>query len=307
MTDWFSRNREAIKRRLAWLRDAPNGILFEKPSGLHRIVIHRNGEMLRMCFVDSAGTADELTWNGAMSVLRLDDPLDLSPQPYSQGFMLALLWRSRPKRIFVAGFGGGRIPLVLHHYFPEALIDSTDVDPGIADLARKYFGVEYDDRQRLFISDAREYLEASDSGVRYDLVFIDAFSGRGVGPSHLATTGFYGICRTHLASGGVVAVNLVEDEGFGPRLAAMAASFKHTYVHSDRTTVVFGTDGPELFADDFIRRAEAVQREHGFAFDLIGRASLVNPLRNVDRLRVLLQGSVALTDAPDSSRCACGN
>lgn len=304
-SDWFDKNREAVIQRVTWLRSKPNGVLCEKQSAFHRIVILKDANLLRMCFVDPAGSREELTWTGGMSVLKLEDPLDLSPTPYNQALMLTLLWRSQPERVYVAGFGGGRMPLAFHHHFPQAVIDSTEIDIEVSELAGKYFGIEYDRRQRLHIIDARKFLESAELNSQYDLMLVDAFCGGGDGPVHLATKEFYRACKMRLKPGGVVAVNLVEsDPAFGSKMATMACSFENTYVQMDRTTVVFCVDAPLIPRKELMRRAESIQREHSFAFDFIQGASRVEPLGAVERLRALVEQSAVLTDIDTAGRPA---
>ena len=285
-------------QRVAWLQSRPNGVLCEKQSRFHRIVIYRDNDLLRMCFLDLSGGGEEPGGTGAMSALSLQDPLDLSPTPYNQAMMLALLWRREPARIYVAGFGGGRMPLAFHHYFPRAVIDSTEIDRAVCDLARSYFAIECDHRQRIHIMDAREFLEKAELGTRYDLILIDAFCGGGEAPRHLGTKEFYRACKMRLRNGGVVATNLVDsDPAFGPRLAALAFSFENVYVQRDRTTVAFAVHSPAVCREAWIRRAEAIRRKHNFAFAFVQRALTRKPLREVGELRALVDNTAALTDA----------
>jgi spermidine synthase len=157
-SDWFVKNRRAVIERAAWLKSKADGVLCEKQFSFSRIAIQKSGDLIRMCFIDPAGVRDELTWSGA--VLDLNDPLDLSPTPYNQAFMLALLWRSQPRRIYVAGFGGGRVPLVLHHHFRQAIIDSAEIDVVVSGLGQTYFAISNDSRQRVHIVDARSTSKA---------------------------------------------------------------------------------------------------------------------------------------------------
>lgn len=295
--EWLAQNRQAVTRRIAWLQDKPKGILFEKRSSLNRIVILREDGIIRMYFVDPKSSLHELNWSGAMSALQLDDPFDLSPTPYNQAMMLALVWRDRPERIYVAGFAGGRIPSMFYHYFPAAVIESTDIDAEVFDIARHFFGITYDARQQVFLEDGRTYLEKLGAASAYDFIFVDVFRGMGFSPPHLATVEFHELCKKHLQPGGVVAVNLVEsDQLFSDKLATFAASFEQTYVQVDRTIVLFGTDGPPLGSEQITARATAVQAEHNFAFPFVERAATLKPLREVGHLeRLRAQGRV-LTD-----------
>jgi spermidine synthase len=296
--EWLATHGERVTQKIAWLQDKPKGTIWERRSALHRILVYRENGVIRMYFVDPRTSADELNWSGAMSALKLDDPFDLSPTPYNQAMMLTLLWQPRPQRVYVAGFAGGRIPLMFYHYFPRAIIESTDIDSDVAELAERFFGVHYDERQRLYIEDGRQFLERRKEPSKYDFIFLDVFRGMGFSPPHLATADFYHLCKQHLAVGGVVAVNLVEsDPVFGPRVATLASCFEQTYVQLDRTIVLYGTDGASLSHDDIVQRAEALQAEHRFSFPFVERAGTVQPLAETEALRDLPGKHAVLTDA----------
>jgi spermidine synthase len=300
--EWFSKHRQTVLQSVAWMKDKPTGTIWEKRSALHRIVVYREDGVIRMYFVDPRAIDGGDLRSGAMSALKLDDPFDLSPTPYNQSMMLSLLWRDQPERIYMAGFAGGRIPLMFYHYFPNAIIDSTDIDAEVVALAQKFFGIEYDERQRLFIKDGREFLTTPDAASDYDFIFVDVFRGVGFSPPHLATTEFYNLCREHLKPGGVVAINLVEsDPLFGRRIATLASCFQSTYVQVDRTIVLFGTDASFLSQGDIASRAKALQTEHEFSFPFIQRATTVKPLQKVDELWKLREQSEPLTDKSEAA------
>ena len=295
--EWLTTHRQVVAQRIAWIQEKPKGTIWERRSALHRIIVCRENGVIRMYFVDPRSASEELNVSGAMSALKLDDPFDLSPTPYNQAMMLSLLWQRNPERIYVAGFAGGRIPLMFYHYFPQAVIESTDIDAEVTGLAERFFGIQYDERQRLFIEDGREFLERRQATSPYDFIFVDVFRGMGFSPPHLATAEFYALCKRHLKPGGVVAVNLVEtDSVFGQRVATLASCFKQTYVQLDRTIVLFGTDSPILGHDEILQRAAALQAEHCFSFPFVERAATVKPLRETDGLRELSEKSAVLAD-----------
>jgi len=249
-------------------------VVWERWSSVHRIMICREGRTIRMYFADPHVTNEVPNMSGAMSALKLSDPFDLSPTPYNQAMMLSLLWQPNPKRIYMAGFAGGRVPLVFYHYFPEVVIESTDIDEAVGQLAEQFFGIEFDERQRLYIQDGREFLAQRKETAPYDFVFIDVFRGLGFSPPHLATADFYELCKRNMTPEGVVAVNVLDnDPELGERVAAIASSFKHVYMLRDRTVVLFGTDGSSVSRNEMIRRAKALQAEHHFSFPFVTRAS----------------------------------
>ena len=254
-------------------------VVWERWSALHRILICREGRTMRMYFADPHVANELPNMSGAMSALKLSDPFDLAPTPYNQAMMLSLLWQPNPKRIYMAGFAGGRVPLVFYHYFPEVVIDSTDIDEAVGQLAEQFFGIQFDERQRLYIQDGREFLEQRKESARYDFIFIDVFRGLGFSPPHLATADFYELCKRNMMPEGVVAVNVLDNDlKFGERVAAIASCFKHIYMLPERTVVLFGADTALPKKDEVLKRAQALQDQHHFSFPFVRRAAALRPL-----------------------------
>ena len=280
VSEWQKKHRRQVMQKLAWLQDEPVDIVWERWSALHRILVCREGRSIRMYFAEPHDTDQEPEMSGAMSAIKLSDPFDLSPTPYNQAMMLSLLWQPKPRRIYFAGFAGGRVPLVFYHYFPRVVIESTDIDEAVGQLAEQFFGIEFDQRQRLYVQDGREFLEQRRETTPYDFVFIDVFRGTGFSPPHLATAEFYALCKQHMTRGGVVSVNLIaDDELFDRKVATVAACFKHVYALRNRTVVLFATDGPLLARNEILKRAKALQEQHHFSFPFLTRAAALRPLQ----------------------------
>src|SRR5436853_5827279 len=112
---WRVTNEAAIRQRLRWLDDQSPGMIFFEPSGLHFIVVEKVKNELRLVLLEQVNFTSKLV----QSCLDLNEPLHLV-SPYSQAAMLGLAFSRELQRIYMAGFGGRRIPLVLHHFFPKA-------------------------------------------------------------------------------------------------------------------------------------------------------------------------------------------
>ena len=164
---WHRKNLEEINRRLQWLRDKPEGVLYEKKTAFNRAVVVKKGSQIHLYFTGFRAGTGEPRMSGVMSRIDLDDPLDL-PAVYTQAMMLTLLWREDPERICMLGYGGGRIAMVFHHFLPEVVIDCVEIDPDIVDLSEVFFGVKPGGRLRVFVQDAREFVETLPGGTRYD-------------------------------------------------------------------------------------------------------------------------------------------
>ncbi|MBE9126986.1 MULTISPECIES: fused MFS/spermidine synthase [unclassified Coleofasciculus] len=267
---WLARNKAAIDKRLQWLKNKPEGSLLFQPSGIHFVTVEKKQSLLRMALIDREGLTSDLV----QSQLDLNNPLNLI-SPYSQAMLLSLVWQNEPERIYLAGFGGGRIPLVLHHYFSEAFIECTDIDPTLIEIATQFFGVQFDERLKLIIQDGREYLARQEQNVRYDIILTDVILGNGYTPYRLATREFYELCQTHLSDNGVVAVDLFQREPFyAHKLKTLQSVFDCIYLCSldVGNAVVIATNGSPLDKSELIARTQALQDSHQFAFPLLEKA-----------------------------------
>ena len=258
------------------LRHLPDGTLYRLERGDRRILVCKSGAEIQLLF-DSDESCE------IQSRLDLDHPLDLK-SPYTRAAMLFLLWKDVPRRAHVVGLGGGRIPMVLGHHYPEALIDCTEIEPDVTSLAVRFFGFRPGASLRVFHEDAREFMERRGEDELYDVIVVDAFSGLGFGPPRLATTEFFHTCRRQLASDGILVLSILPgDPLLDRKVATVAAAFQHADLYQEEdAVVVFGHDGAAAGRDQLIRRAHELQARHGFAFSLPAVARSLWP---VPRLR----------------------
>jgi hypothetical protein len=71
------------------------------------------------------------------SQVNLTDPDDL-PMLYSRAMTIAAIYPQDVKRVLILGLGG---PTYLGRFLPDATIDTVELDPGVIDVAKKYFGI----------------------------------------------------------------------------------------------------------------------------------------------------------------------
>jgi spermidine synthase len=285
--------------RVQWLQNEPDGLLTEKHSQLHRLLVMKAGSEIRLYFSDPSVHSQSTRMSGRMSELELGDPL-FPFVPYTQGMMLSLLWKDQPKRVYTIGFGAGRVPSILHAFIPGVVLESTDIDRSVLPIAERFFGYIPDERQKVFIQDGREYLEQVPAETRYDFIHVDAFRGFGHTAFHLGTVEFYELCKRHLGENGVVCTNMVEtDPLFRSRITTMASAFRHCYlfVHED-ATVLFGSDAPRLESDELVERAGRLQDRYHFTFPVEELAAKVIHLDQCQPYLQKLSGrDVILTDS----------
>ena len=115
----------------------------------------------------------------------------------------------RPFRsALMLGLGGGAWPRLIMGHHPRAVIDAVDVDPLVIEAAKRFFFVEEGPRLRLHADDAARYVERPEVRERrYDVIFVDAFSGEAMPPS-LSTPTFFQALKRILTDDGVLAVNV---------------------------------------------------------------------------------------------------
>ncbi|NES06563.1 MAG: spermine synthase [Okeania sp. SIO2F4] len=268
--DWQAKNLEAIRQRIYWLQEQPDGVIFSQPSGIHFLTIKKIQFIIQLVLVEQV----TLKMNWVQSILNLNHPTYLI-FPYTQAMMLVLLWNSQPKKVYIAGFGGGSIPQVLHHYFPDVTIECTEVDANILAIAQKFFGVELNERLKVKIQDGREYLEQKNDRDKYDIIMVDVAFGNGYMSYNLATKEFYELCDRHLSQSGVIVVNTLKSNGFEAEyVKTIQAVFPYIYIcyTSGKNTIIIGTCDNPIDKEKILEKAKSIQDEHQFSFSLVDRA-----------------------------------
>jgi spermidine synthase len=278
-----------LSQRLNALKSLPDGILHDEITALHHIRIIKDAGQIQFFFVDPGSGA----LDGPMSRIDLDRPLRLLAG-YTQATMLTLLWNPAPARVCLLGLAGGRLALLFHHYFASTIVDNVDIDPAVIQIASTYFGIAFDERQRIAIQDARAFLSA-EALQRYDIIVMDAFRDASDELNHLATRQFYQVCQRRLTPGAVVCVNVLKsDQLFFEKIKTFMSSFQHVMiVELKRSSVLFGSQRRQLTHEQIIAIAASLQRRHAFDFPFEERAAALQPARTI-----AAYSSQALRDVP---------
>jgi spermidine synthase len=259
---WAKQNLAAIHARLEPIRKLKNGTIYTEPSGIHFHVVTKTGTNLRFWLIEQTNPNTGVI----QSEIDLNDPL-LLMEPYTQAMTLGLLWRPQPSAIYIAGFGGGRLPLILHHYLPGTRIDCTDIEPDIVNIAERFFGVKRDDRLQVEIEDGRQWLAETDT--RYDLILLDVFLDNGYSPYRMSTVEFFQLCHSRLLPGGVVVINLLGGDPFAAakaRTLAEAFPCVYSFVDPGENIILFATDNNELEIETLHQRAAMLDAVHAFPY-----------------------------------------
>ena len=279
----YFNNINAIRNRLQFLNDHKQGTVCLRNTKQYQIIVEKVGTQIQLYFAKPDNNINTPNISGIMSRVDIEAPLNLLGR-YTQAMILNLLWKPNPNNIYIMGFGGGRIPMIFHHYFPELVIESTEIDPAVLDITMKYFGISLDDRMKVYIEDARGYLARQPASVKYDIIIVDCFTGVGLHPFLLSTSEFYFLCKDHLVDGGVVATNIVEsDPLFKQKIHTMVSSFRYVwrFNHPDVADVFFGCD-EDIQRNELTHRANELFERYCFEFPFCELLQYLNILTSKD-------------------------
>jgi spermidine synthase len=271
--EWQKKHLERLSKSLGHLLNEKDGNIFDEimPSS-QEMIIEKNGNKLELFFVDPV--TDE--FSGAMSEIDLKHPLRLTA-PYQKGMMLSLLWKENPERIYILGFGGGRIATILHHHFPQTIIESTEIDPDVLDIAKRFFGAEPDGNLRVELEEGREFLEGNRK--EYDIIIIDGYSGGNQIPLHLRTREFYELCKKRLNRDGVVVVNLVDTvPQYSKGVNTLKSCFDNLYLMKYEDADIYFGSKKKLDLERVVQRAKRIQERNWFDFSILPPAKCLKPL-----------------------------
>ncbi len=167
---------------------------------------------------------------GMQSMMYVDAPEELATG-YLRAFDLANLAVLHPKKTLMIGGGGSTYPRHFLAQHATATMDVVEIDPGITDLARRFFGLIDDPRLRVYAEDGRTFVARSRE--TYDIVYVDAFLASLSIPFHLTTREALMSIAARLAPGGMVVTNIVSGIQ-GPRsdfLRAQLATYRAVFPH----------------------------------------------------------------------------
>lgn len=157
--------------------------------------------------------------------------------------------------------GGGAFTFV-QDFFRENTrgeLDVVELDPRLAEIARRYFGLISDPRLTIIAADARRYLNRCTK--TYDVIYLDAFNSRAWVPYYLTTQETVRRVYDLLSPDGVVLMNLLTTID-GPRSRFFHAELA-TYRSVFPRVEVFPTatqagESPNLIVVGFKNRNEPI-------------------------------------------------
>ena len=249
---------------LAALGCAAQTVIHERASPYNTIIVTEDHKGLRTLLFERGG--------GRQSVVKPGDP-DHLELAYARVALAGLALCEEPRRILVVGLGAGSLPMFLRKHYPAAAIDVAEIDPGVVDVAKQFFGFREDELMRAHVGDGRQFIERATQG-DYDIIFLDAFGARDV-PKHLTTREFLQITRRAIRPNGVVVGN-VWRPGSNPLYDSMARTYQEAFeelfildVPGDVNSIFLALPRRQpLGQGELALLARKISTSKGFRFDL---------------------------------------
>jgi spermidine synthase len=177
---------------------APAADFVENHDTLYNnLTIERRGTLVELRARSRAGEYLE-------SAVDLADPLKLVVH-YTRTLFSAAFFEPQPKNVMMIGLGGAGFHRVFVHAFPNARIQSVELDPKVFELSQTKMAFKPTERTPVAVMDGRLFVKRNRE--QWDWLILDAFRG-GFVPPHLKTEEFYRECAARLTERGVFVTNL---------------------------------------------------------------------------------------------------
>ncbi len=239
---------------------ASRKLIVEKESLYNNIYIYSDPPYVSLTFGHNGRLYTE-------SVYNTKDELDL-PVTYTRYMTVGLVYPKQVRSILEIGSGGGRTAWYLHKQMPDVAVTTVELDPVVADLARKHFGIRDEKNFEIVTRDGRLYLRENRKK-RFDMIMIDAYRGPFV-PFHLLTKEFYQAAKAQLNPGGVMVQNVEPTTMlFDSATKTIQSVFANVeFFYADGNVVTVAYDGPRRTQADLLAVASTLQKKSSFRYDI---------------------------------------
>ena len=217
----------------------------------------------------------------------VESTLDISsPQTlfllYTQKMFSSFLIGDIPKKVLLAGLGGGSMVHFVNYYFPKIQMDIVEIDPEILKIAKEYFNLKENKMNKIIIADVYEFLKNSKN--YYDIIFMDAF----LKPSkHTDPTGvnlkqkekdFFNHIKKNLTSRGVVVFNINYHKDYLQDIQNMRENFPNIYIFQKERSgniIVVCSMEKQRYSQEFMqKRGEEIDKEYKTNFSFMNLSKI---------------------------------
>lgn len=179
---------------------APGDYIENHDTLYNNLTVQKSGTVVELRARSRAGEYLE-------SAVDLAEPLRLVV-PYTRTLFAAGFLESQPKNVLMIGLGGAGFHRVFVHAFPEARLQSVELDPKVFELCQSKLAFKPTEKTPVAVMDGRLFVKRNRE--QWDWLILDAFRG-GFVPPHLKTQEFYRECAARLSERGVFVTNLHQE------------------------------------------------------------------------------------------------
>ena len=203
------------------------------------------------------------------SEIILNNP-ELLPLPLNRAMLAGMLFVDMPKRVLLAGMGGGSIARYFSGCFPDVMGEAVEKSDLVTEIAQDLFDFPIDKNWQIVRDDFADYVQHC--LYKYDLIVIDIALKQET-PQWLIERTFLHQCRSLLTKNGHIAFNLLVDDSsdFLHHLSAIREVFDRRTVclslPNYRNTVIFAfNDSIPYIATDIMSRLPEIEPLWGIEF-----------------------------------------
>lgn len=243
---------DGIGARSAARTSAAARVVFERDTPYHRVRVIERPPGVRDLFIDAT----------LQSIMRLDET-DLRGLEYEEYKHFAKIVRPGIRRVLAIGLGGGTSARQFTAYYPDVRVDAVEIDPVVAVVAQRFFGVRTGDRLRIHIGDGRTFVRKASE--RYDMISVDAYTRGRYGstiPPHLVTKEFFEEVSSRLTDNGVVHFHSYagRNSAFSRAVYKTMASVFPSVVILGQTEMIASAAPLHVDPEDLLSRAQSIRR-----------------------------------------------
>jgi len=203
--------------------------------------------------------------------ILIDDPDKLLYEYTRMAFTSLSFLDREPEEVLFVGLGAGVMPRYFNRYYPDASVDSVEIDPEMFEVAKKYFLFRESANTKVHIQDGRIFLKRTKK--KYDMIFLDAYRGEHI-PFHLTTVEFLREIKKKLKEGGVVVSNILSSYN-----NKFFWSMVRTYKEEFETLQIFEGEGEDSANFIFVAAVKNVEMDNEA---LLARAGSIQSAKGMD-------------------------
>ena len=206
-------------------------------SATKAAVRYRKTSAYNQITVEDSGGYRLLRFNGSMETrMWIRIPIH-GHFEYTEYFQMPLLWNPHAKRVLMMGLGGGSTFRAFNNYYPNIHMDTVELDPEVAKVAKRFFHVKETPKHKIHFSDGRAFLRLNKKH-KYDAILMDAYTSNQYGsniPYHLVTKEFFKMASEDLTENGALVYNVIgtyqgwRSDIVGSVYRTMKEVFPHVY------------------------------------------------------------------------------